>query len=140
MPCKTPLDVLPYAVVYSHPWHLLTELQHRGWWPIRTLNYGLNASGEERKFRLNELEEIRKEAYENTQMSKGRAKIFHDNCINREEFYLGKKVYLYDSGLHLFPRELRSRWTDIVVVRVFPHGAIEIKDPSKDHTSKVNRQ
>jgi len=59
---------------------------------IRTLNYDLSAAGEERKLNLNELEEIRWEAYENARLSKERAKIFHDHHINRKDFSPGQKV------------------------------------------------
>ena len=55
----------PYRVVFEWPFHLPVELEHRARWAIWTLNYDLNAAGEERKLSLNELEEIRREAYEN---------------------------------------------------------------------------
>jgi len=117
----------PYRVVYGRPCHLPVELEYRAWWAIRTLNYDLSAAGEERKLNLNELEEIRWEAYENARLSKERAKIFHARQINRKDFSLRQKVLLYDSRLHLFPEKLRSRWTGpFVIVRVFPHGAVEI--------------
>jgi len=99
----------------------------------------LNAAGEKRKLNLNELEEIRQEAYENARLSKQRAKSFHDRQINRKDFSPGQKVLLYDSRLHLFPGKLRSRWTGpFVIVRVFPYGAVEIKDPTNDQVYKVN--
>ena len=88
---------------------------------------------------LNELEEIRQEAYENARLSKERAKIFHDRQINRKDFSPGQKVLLYDSRLHLFPGKLRFRWTGpFVIVRVFPNEAIEIKNPTNDQVYKVN--
>jgi len=46
-------------IVYGCPYHLLTELWHRAWWEIRTHNYDLNVTREEKKLSLNELEEIR---------------------------------------------------------------------------------
>ena len=49
----------------------------------------------------------------------------------------GKRGPLYDARLHLFSGKLRSRWTGpFVIVRVFPHGAIEIKDPTNDQVYK----
>ena len=83
----------------------------------------MNAAGEERKLNMNELKEIRWEAYENARLSKERAKTFHDRQINSKDFSPGQKVLLYDSRLHLFLVKLRSRWTGpFVVIRVFPHG------------------
>ena len=88
---RTPLGMSPYRVVYGWPCHLPVELEHRAWRAIRTLNYELNAAGEERKLNLNEPEEIRREAYENARLSKERAKIFHDRQINRKDCLLGKR-------------------------------------------------
>ena len=35
--------------------------------------------------------------------------------------------------------KLRSRWTrPFIVMKIFPYSAIEIKDPTKDHTFEVN--
>jgi len=51
----------------------------------------------------------------------------------------GKRGPLYDARLHLFSGKLRSKWTDpFVIVRVFPYGAVEIKDPNNDQVYKVN--
>ena len=43
--------------------------------------------------------------------------------------------------MRLFPEKLHSRWDGpYVVTQVFPHGAIEIKDPKQENTFKVNSQ
>jgi len=69
----------------------------------------LDATDGERKLSSNELEEIRRKPYENTQLRKERANILHSKHINRKEFSSGKKVLLYGYRLHLFPRKLWSR-------------------------------
>ena len=83
---------------------------------------------------MNELEQIRREAYDNTQLNKERAKIFNHRQINRKVFFSSQKVLLYDSRLHLFLEKLRSRWTSpYIVIQVFLRGAIEINHPTKDN-------
>jgi len=135
---KTSLGMSPYRVVGGRPCHPLVELKHQAWSAIQTLNYELNVR-EEKKLSLSELKEIRRETYENARLSKERAKIFHDRQINRKDFSPGQKVLLYDSRLHLFSETLRSSWTGpFVIVKVFPHGAVEIKDPTNDGVFKVN--
>ena len=92
----------------------------------------MTAVNEERKLSLNELEDIKQKTYDNTHFSKERAKFFHDKRINKKQFSLGQKMLLYDSRLHLFPGKLRSRWVGpYEVVRVFSHGVVEIRGPTK---------
>ena len=68
-------------------------------------------------------------------------KVFHDKQIMRKSFTLGQRVFLFNSRLYLFPGKLYSRWSDLFIVHIiFPHGAIEIKDPKNGFTFKVNDQ
>ena len=88
---------------------------------------------------MNELEEIWRDAYENSRISKELMKVFHDKKILRKSFEPSQKVLLYNSRLHLFPEKLRSRWTGLFIVKnVFPYGAIENKNPNNDNIFKVN--
>jgi len=57
-----------YKVVYEKPCHLPPELEHRVWWAIRTLNYDLATTCEERRLQVSELEEIQSEAYESARL------------------------------------------------------------------------
>ena len=50
--------------------------------------------GHHRKLQLNELEEIRNNAYKNAKISKAKMKIHHDQHIQRKTFYIGQKVYI----------------------------------------------
>ncbi|CAN6695197.1 unnamed protein product [Malus baccata var. baccata] len=56
-----------------------------------------------RKFQLNELNEIRHEAYENASIYKEKTKAFHDKMIQGKTFSIGQKVLLFNSRLWLFP-------------------------------------
>ena len=88
---------------------------------------------------MNELNEIRRDAYDNAKICKERMKILHDKSILKKTFEPLQKVLLYDSRLHLFPGKLRSRWTGPFIVKtVFPHGAVEIENPRDGKIFKVN--
>ena len=72
---------------------------------------------------------------------KTRTKAYHDKFISRKIFKPNQKVWLYNSRLRLFIEKLRSCWDGpYIITQVFPHGAIEIKDPKQKNTFKVNGQ
>ncbi|XP_010669126.2 uncharacterized protein LOC104886366 [Beta vulgaris subsp. vulgaris] len=101
----------------------------------------LDEAGLHRKLQLQELEEIRNEAYENAAIYKAKTKAWHDKLIIRKEFKVGQKVLLFQSRLRLFPGKLRSRWIGpFIVVKVFPHGAVEIQSEATSKILKVNGQ
>ena len=90
-------------------------------------NMDLNQAGLQRKFQLQELEEIRLEAYENYCLYKEKTKLVHDKILVNKEFSIGQKMLLYNSRLKLFSGKLRSRWTGpFIVTQLFPYGAVEI--------------
>ncbi|XP_031280250.1 uncharacterized protein LOC116138705 [Pistacia vera] len=139
MAFKTPLRISPYRIVFGKACQLPMELEYRAYWAIKRLNLDMDKVGEEQKLQLNELDELRNEAYENMKIYKERTKFYHDKVIQRKEFHLGMKVLLYDSRLCLFPRNLRSKWIWPFKVRqVFPHGAVEIENLKTGNRFKVN--
>ncbi|KAI5667299.1 hypothetical protein M9H77_17152 [Catharanthus roseus] len=98
-------------------------------------------AGSNRKLQLNELDELRNEAYENAKIYKAKTKAFHDNMISRKSFEPNKKVWLFNSKLCLFLGKLRSHWDGpFTVKQVFPSGAIEIIDLKNNRTLIVNGQ
>ena len=99
----------------------------------------LDAAGQHRKLQLQELEEIRNDAYESSRIYKEMTKVFHDKQILRKNFKVGQKVLLFHSHLKLFPGKLRSRWVGpFVVINVFSHGAVEIRSLKTGKAFKVN--
>ncbi|XP_074373667.1 uncharacterized protein LOC141714017 [Apium graveolens] len=87
----------------------------------------LKAAGEARLLQLNELDELRFDAYDNSRIYKERTKKMHDKAILHRDFQVSDKVLLFNSRLRLFPGKLRSRWSGpFTVTGVKFNGAIEI--------------
>ena len=108
---KTILSMSPYRLVYGKTCHLPLEIKYKAWWAIQKLNLDMNRVFLKRMFEIDELEELRNDAYFNSKIVKDRQKKWHDQLITRKTFNQGDQVLLYDSKLHLFPGKLKSRWT-----------------------------
>jgi len=65
---KISLGTTPYRLVFRKSYHLPVEMEHKAYWTIRTLNFDLKAVGERRFLQLNELDELRLEAHENSRV------------------------------------------------------------------------
>ncbi|GJW29865.1 reverse transcriptase domain-containing protein [Tanacetum coccineum] len=63
---KTPVGCTSYKLVYGKACHLLIELEHKAYWALKHANFDLETVGDHRKVQLNELNELRDHAYENS--------------------------------------------------------------------------
>ena len=136
---KAPLGMSPYRIVYGKGCHLPVELEHKAWWAVRSVNFDFNDASNHRKLQLQELEEIRLDAFDNELIYKEKSKMYHDRNLSRKTFKIGDKVLLYNTKLHLFPGKLRSRWLGpFIVTKVFDNGAIEIESLATSKIFTVN--
>ena len=71
---KTPIGTTPFKLVYGKSCHLPVELEHKTYWAIKTLNLNYSAAIGNRILDINELEELRLDAYENAKIYKERIK------------------------------------------------------------------
>ncbi|CAN6687791.1 unnamed protein product [Malus baccata var. baccata] len=110
--CNRTIEALlkKYNVTHrvSTPYHPQTSGQAEAHWAVRKFNMDVDVAGIHRKLQLNELEEIRNEAYENARLYKEKTKAFHDRMIRTKSFPVGQKMLLFNSRLRLFPVQVRS--------------------------------
>jgi hypothetical protein len=125
--------------VYGKQCHLPVSVEHKAFWAIKECNVNMEDAARERKYQLNELDEIRLEAYENSKFYKERTKQMHDKLIRRKDIVTGQKVLLFNSRLKIMPGKLKSRWTGPYTVNnVLPNGVFEISNSKTTQPFKVN--
>ncbi|GJY91794.1 reverse transcriptase domain-containing protein [Tanacetum coccineum] len=101
---KTPLGTTPFRIIYGKACHLPIEHEHEAYWAIKTCNMDLTKAGANRFLQINELDELRLDAYESSISYKERT-------------------------TRLFPRKLKSRWYGpFAVSKDMKNEAIELYD------------
>ncbi|GJX29294.1 DNA-directed DNA polymerase [Tanacetum coccineum] len=90
-------------------------------------NFDLKTAGDHRKLQLNELSELRDQAYENSLIYKEKTKKLHDSKIKNRIFNIGDQVLLFNSRLKIFSGKLKSRWSGpFTITEVYPYGTAKL--------------
>nr|GEU96847.1 reverse transcriptase domain-containing protein [Tanacetum cinerariifolium] len=117
----------PYKLVYGKSCHLPIELEHKACWALKHVNFYLKTTGDHWKLQLNELNELRNQAYENYLIYKEKTKKLHDSKIKNRIFNVGDRVLLFNSCLKIFLENLKTHWPGpFTITKVFPYGTIEL--------------
>nr|GEY31613.1 reverse transcriptase domain-containing protein [Tanacetum cinerariifolium] len=97
---------------------------------LKHSNFDLKTTSDHRKVQINELNELRDQAYENSLIYKEKTKRLHDSKIKNRVFNIGDRVLLFNSRLKIFSSKLESRWSGpFTISQVYPYGTVELSQP-----------
>nr|GEY69414.1 reverse transcriptase domain-containing protein [Tanacetum cinerariifolium] len=100
------------------------------YWALKHANFDLKTTGDHRKLQLNELNELRDQAYENSLIYKERAKKLHDDKIKNRIFNVGDQVLLFNSRLKIFSGKLKSCWSGpFTISEIYPYRTAKLIHP-----------
>nr|GEY22032.1 reverse transcriptase domain-containing protein [Tanacetum cinerariifolium] len=117
----------PYKIVYGNACHFPIELEHKAYCALKHAKFDLQTAGDHRKVQLNELNELRDQACENSLIYKEKTKRLHDSKIKDRVFNIGDTVLLFNSRLKIFSGKLKSRWSGpFTISYVFSYGTVEL--------------
>nr|GEZ63664.1 reverse transcriptase domain-containing protein [Tanacetum cinerariifolium] len=135
---KTPIECTSYKLVYGKACDLPTELEHKAYWALKHANFNLQTAGDHRKVQLNELNELRDQAYENSLIYKEKTKRLYDSKIKERVFNVSDQLLLFNSRLKIFSCKLKTRWSGpFTITHVFSYGTVELSKTDRPNF-KVN--
>nr|GFA08055.1 reverse transcriptase domain-containing protein [Tanacetum cinerariifolium] len=111
-------------------WAFRTAFKTSAYWALKHANFDLKTAGDHQKLQLNELKELRDQAYENSLIYKERTKKLHDDKIKNRIFNVGDQVLLFNSRLKIFSCKLKSRWSGpFTISEIYPYRTAKLIHP-----------
>nr|GEY03461.1 hypothetical protein [Tanacetum cinerariifolium] len=134
-----PRGVISLKTLYGH-FELHSKLQlvvplpsslwKKSYWALKYVNFDLKTASDHRKLQLNELNELRDQAYKNSLIYKERTKNLYDDKIKNRIFNVGDQVLLFNSRLKIFSGKLKSRWSGpFTISEIYPYGTAKLIHP-----------
>eukprot|EP00253_Pinus_taeda_P025481 PITA_25481 len=117
----------PYELVYGKQVLLPIEFQIQTYKTIVQLDLELSKAQKQRMTQLNELDDIRQEAFQRTSLVQQQRLRWHDKYIKERKFHLGDWALLFDSKFKNFQGKFQTHWLGpYEVENVFDNGAVRI--------------
>nr|GEW84498.1 reverse transcriptase domain-containing protein [Tanacetum cinerariifolium] len=93
-------------------------------------NLDIRIAGDHQKLQLNELNELRDQAYENSLIYKERTKKLHNDKIKNRIFNVGDQVLLFNSRLKIFSGKLNFCWSGpFTIAEIYPYSTAKLIHP-----------
>nr|GEX09242.1 DNA-directed DNA polymerase [Tanacetum cinerariifolium] len=90
---------------------------------------------------LNELNELRDQAYKNSLIYKEKTTRLHDSKIKDRVFNVGDRVLLFNSRLKIFSGKLKTCWSGpFTITQVFPYGTFELSQTDGSNFKVIKKE
>jgi hypothetical protein len=118
----------PYEILYGKQVLLPIEFQVRTFCIAAELGLNLDEAQKQQALQLNELDEIRQDAIQQTILVQNQRSKWHDKFIKKKHFQPSDWALLFDSQFKTFKGKLTTRWLGPYEVdTVYDNGAVKIK-------------
>lgn len=118
----------PYELVYGKQFLLLIEFQIRTFKMAADLGIDFTDEQHQRIPQLNELDDIRRDAFHHTDLIQQQRAKWHDRYIKKNQFKEGDWALLFDSKFKNFKGKFNTHWLGPdEIEKVFDNGFVRVK-------------